>query len=44
VLCHGSNDKTGQDDLPLLRRDQVLIGFLRPWDRSTPSTKSLASA
>ncbi|PYQ16487.1 MAG: Re/Si-specific NAD(P)(+) transhydrogenase subunit alpha [Acidobacteria bacterium] len=30
VLCHGSNDKTGAADLPLLRRDQVLIGFLRP--------------
>jgi NAD(P) transhydrogenase subunit alpha len=30
VLCHGSNDKTGRDDLPLLRRGQVLIGFLRP--------------
>jgi NAD(P) transhydrogenase subunit alpha len=30
VLCHGSNDKTGKDDVPLLRRDQVLIGFLRP--------------
>jgi NAD(P) transhydrogenase subunit alpha len=30
VLCHGSNDKTGRDDLPLLRKDQVLIGFLRP--------------
>jgi NAD(P) transhydrogenase subunit alpha len=30
VLCYGSNDKTGKDDLPLLRRDQVLIGFLRP--------------
>ena len=30
VLCHGSNDKTGEEDLPLLRRDQVLIGFLRP--------------
>jgi NAD(P) transhydrogenase subunit alpha len=30
VLCYGSNDRTGQDDLPLLRRDQVLIGFLRP--------------
>jgi NAD(P) transhydrogenase subunit alpha len=30
VLCHGSNDKTGQADLPLLRRDQVLIGFQRP--------------
>ena len=30
VLCYGSNDKTGKDDLPLLRRDQTLIGFLRP--------------
>ncbi|HVA95426.1 MAG TPA: Re/Si-specific NAD(P)(+) transhydrogenase subunit alpha [Candidatus Dormibacteraeota bacterium] len=30
VLCYGSNDQTGKDDLPLLRRDQVLIGFLRP--------------
>jgi proton-translocating NAD(P)+ transhydrogenase subunit alpha len=30
VLCYGSNDKTGKDDLPLLRRDQVLVGFLRP--------------
>ena len=30
VLCHGANDKTGRADLPLLRRDQVLIGFLRP--------------
>ena len=30
VLCYGSNDKTGRADIPLLRRDQVLIGFLRP--------------
>ncbi len=30
VLCHGSNDRTGSEDLPLLRPDQVLIGFLRP--------------
>jgi NAD(P) transhydrogenase subunit alpha len=30
VLGHGSNDRTGQDDLPLFRPDQVLIGFLRP--------------
>ncbi len=30
VLCHGSNDVTGEADLPLLRRGQVLIGFLRP--------------
>jgi NAD(P) transhydrogenase subunit alpha len=30
VLCYGSNDITGEADLPLLRRQQVLIGFLRP--------------
>jgi len=30
VLCDGANDKTGHADLPLLRRGQVLIGFLRP--------------
>src|SRR5262249_33432893 len=30
VLCYGSNDRTGKADLPLLRRNQVLIGFLRP--------------
>ena len=31
VLCYGSNDITGEADLPLLRRGQVLIGFLRPF-------------
>jgi NAD(P) transhydrogenase subunit alpha len=30
VLCHGANDRTGHEDLPLLKRDQVLVGFLRP--------------
>jgi len=30
VLCHGSNDRTGSSDLPLLKRGQTLIGFLRP--------------
>ena len=30
VLCYGSNDVTGAADLPLLRRNHVLIGFLRP--------------
>ncbi|HLW86533.1 MAG TPA: NAD(P) transhydrogenase subunit alpha [Candidatus Sulfotelmatobacter sp.] len=30
VLCYGSNDVTGKADLPLLRRGQVMIGFLRP--------------
>jgi H+-translocating NAD(P) transhydrogenase subunit alpha len=31
VLCYGSNDISGKADLPLLRRNQVLIGFLRPF-------------
>jgi NAD(P) transhydrogenase subunit alpha len=31
VLSYGSNDLTGKADIPLLRRDQVLIGFLRPF-------------
>lgn len=30
VLCYGSNDITGEADLPLLRREQVVLGFLRP--------------
>jgi NAD(P) transhydrogenase subunit alpha len=30
VLCYGSNDKTGKEDVPLYRPDQLLIGFLRP--------------
>lgn len=30
VLAHGANDKTGKADLPLLRREQALVGFLRP--------------
>jgi NAD(P) transhydrogenase subunit alpha len=30
VLSYGSNDLTGEADLPLFRKDQVLIGFLRP--------------
>ena len=29
-LCHGANDKTGKADLPLLRKGQALVGFLRP--------------
>ena len=31
VLCYGSNDLTGKADLPLIRRGQLLIGFLRPF-------------
>ncbi|PYM82858.1 MAG: NAD(P)(+) transhydrogenase (Re/Si-specific) subunit alpha [Candidatus Rokuibacteriota bacterium] len=30
VLCHGANDRTGRADLALLRRETVLIGFVRP--------------
>jgi proton-translocating NAD(P)+ transhydrogenase subunit alpha len=30
VLAHGANDKTGRADLPLLRRNQILIAFFRP--------------
>ena len=31
VLCHGANDSNGASDLPLMRRGQVLVGFLRPF-------------
>src|SRR5579884_2449288 len=30
VLCHGSNDKTGKADVPLMRKGQAIVGFLRP--------------
>jgi len=30
VLCYGSNDRTGEADVPLFKRDQALVGFLRP--------------
>jgi NAD(P) transhydrogenase subunit alpha len=30
ILCYGSNDVTGKKDVALFRRDQILIGFLRP--------------
>jgi len=30
VLCYGSNDRTGRADLPLMKRGQTMIGFLRP--------------
>ena len=42
VLCHGSNDKTGEADVPLFRKDQVLIGFLRPLG-SLQSIQQIAS-
>ena len=30
VLCFGSNDVNGKDDLPLMRGGQAIVGFLRP--------------
>ncbi len=42
VLCYGANDKTGQADVPLLRRDQALIGFLRALD-SKQSVSEIAA-
>lgn len=30
VLCNGANDKNGVSDLALMRRGQLLIGFMRP--------------
>jgi NAD(P) transhydrogenase subunit alpha len=30
VLCYGANDVTGKADIPLLRKGQILVGFLRP--------------
>ena len=30
VLCNGANDKNGASDLALMRRGQVLVGFMRP--------------
>jgi len=31
LLCYGSNDINGKDDVPLYRRNQILVGFLRPF-------------
>jgi len=43
ILCYGSNDLTGKDDLPLFNRDQILIGFLRPLG-SVETVQAIASA
>jgi NAD(P) transhydrogenase subunit alpha len=42
VLCYGSNDKTGKDDVPLYRQGQFLVGFLRPLGAVEP-LKEIAS-
>jgi H+-translocating NAD(P) transhydrogenase subunit alpha len=31
ILCYGANELTGKQDVPLFRRDQILVGFLRPF-------------
>ncbi len=31
ILAYGANDLTGKQDVPLFRRDQMLVGFLRPF-------------
>lgn len=43
VLCYGANDKNGHEDVPLLRRDQALIGFLRPLG-SAESVQQIAAS
>ena len=43
ILCYGSNDQTGKADLPLFKRDQILIGFLRPLG-SVETVQAIASA
>jgi NAD(P) transhydrogenase subunit alpha len=36
VLSNGANDRTGQDDVPLYRPNQALIGFMRPLSALEP--------
>ncbi len=43
ILSYGSNDLTGAADLPLLKRDQILIGFLRPLG-SVETVQAIAAA
>ena len=43
VLCYGANDKNGANDLPLMRKGQVLIGFVRPLG-SAESVQQLAKS
>ncbi|HJS98573.1 MAG TPA: Re/Si-specific NAD(P)(+) transhydrogenase subunit alpha [Terriglobales bacterium] len=41
ILCYGSNDVTGHADVPLMRRGQTLMGFLRPFG-SAPVLQEIA--
>ena len=43
VLCYGSNDVNGKDDVPLYKSGQALIGFLRPFG-SVETIKTIAQA
>jgi NAD(P) transhydrogenase subunit alpha len=43
VLCYGSNDVSGKDDLPLYKSGQALIGFLRPFG-SAETIQNIAHA
>jgi H+-translocating NAD(P) transhydrogenase subunit alpha len=43
VLSYGSNDRTGQADIALMRRGQALIGFLRPLG-SVQTVQEIANA
>ena len=43
VLCYGSNDVNGQQDVALYRRDQILVGFLRPFG-SLETVQQIAQA
>jgi NAD(P) transhydrogenase subunit alpha len=39
LLVYGSNDINGAEDVPLYRRDQALIGFLRPFGAAETLTQ-----
>lgn len=43
VLCYGSNDITGKNDVPLYKSGQALIGFLRPFG-SAETVQEIAKA
>ncbi len=39
LLVYGSNDINGAEDVPLYRREQVLVGFLRPFGEQQTVTQ-----
>ena len=42
LLAYGSNDINGAEDVPLYRRDQALVGFLRPFGAAETVTQIAA--